>query len=227
MSGGELRLEGIQGVAIIARKKSIKFMILMLFSAIVGMGAYSVSVMSRPVSPLDPSSLARVERGDVARSVVAIGSIEPISKIEIKSKPAQMKHFQGQAVLANSSSRTYPPGGRRSRHHRSPQVRRHCSNRPPRQIRTVAFRPSCFHSSCTRPGTCWLEQFSRIGFHNRYRYIQTKALVVAPFCRRVVDPVRDENVCIPRVARKAVRSPDQLCPVGAEHREAIKSFVEG
>ena len=42
--------------------------------------------MSRPASSLDPSNLATVERGDLARSVVAIGRIEPISKVEIKSK---------------------------------------------------------------------------------------------------------------------------------------------
>ncbi len=69
-----------------ARKKSRKFMFLTLLAAIVGTGAYSFSVMSRPVSSLDPSNLATVERGDLARSVVAIGRIEPISKVEIKSK---------------------------------------------------------------------------------------------------------------------------------------------
>ena len=69
-----------------ARKKSRKFMFLTLLAAIVGMGAYSFSVMSRPASSLDPSNLATVEWGDLARSVVAIGRIEPISKVEIKSK---------------------------------------------------------------------------------------------------------------------------------------------
>jgi HlyD family secretion protein len=58
----------------------------MLFAAIAAMGAYSFSVMSRPRSSLDPSRFAIVERGDLARSVVAIGRIEPISKVEIKSK---------------------------------------------------------------------------------------------------------------------------------------------
>ncbi len=69
-----------------ARKKSRKFVFVMLFAAVVAMGAYGFSVMSRPVSALDPSRLASVERGDLARSVVAIGRIEPIAKVEIKSK---------------------------------------------------------------------------------------------------------------------------------------------
>jgi HlyD family secretion protein len=35
---------------------------------------------------IDPARLATIERGDVAKSVVATGRIEPISKVEIKSK---------------------------------------------------------------------------------------------------------------------------------------------
>jgi len=35
---------------------------------------------------IDPSRLAAVERGDVARSVVATGKIQPLAKVEIKSK---------------------------------------------------------------------------------------------------------------------------------------------
>jgi HlyD family secretion protein len=40
----------------------------------------------RPNHQIDPSKLAAVERGDVARSVVATGKIEPLAKVEIKSK---------------------------------------------------------------------------------------------------------------------------------------------
>jgi len=36
--------------------------------------------------PIDPNRLARVARGDVARSVVATGKIQPITKVEVKSK---------------------------------------------------------------------------------------------------------------------------------------------
>ena len=36
--------------------------------------------------PVDPNRLAKVTRGDVARSVVATGQIQPITKVEVKSK---------------------------------------------------------------------------------------------------------------------------------------------
>jgi HlyD family secretion protein len=35
---------------------------------------------------IDPSRLATIERGDVARSVVATGKVQPLTKVEIKSK---------------------------------------------------------------------------------------------------------------------------------------------
>ncbi len=37
-------------------------------------------------SQIDPNRLAKVQRGDVARSVVATGKIQPITKVEVKSK---------------------------------------------------------------------------------------------------------------------------------------------
>ncbi len=37
-------------------------------------------------SSIDPNRLAKVQRGDVARSVVATGKIQPITKVEVKSK---------------------------------------------------------------------------------------------------------------------------------------------
>ena len=41
---------------------------------------------TRGGTKIDPSKLAKVERGDLAKSVVATGKIEPITKVEIKSK---------------------------------------------------------------------------------------------------------------------------------------------
>ena len=35
---------------------------------------------------IDPTKIAAVERGDLAKSVVATGKVEPITKVEIKSK---------------------------------------------------------------------------------------------------------------------------------------------
>jgi len=71
-----------------ARKRSRKLIgtILFLMVALAGAGIYAVTVLSRPATEVDPSRLAAVERGDIARSVVAIGRIEPVAKVEIKSK---------------------------------------------------------------------------------------------------------------------------------------------
>jgi HlyD family secretion protein len=41
---------------------------------------------TRGSTKIDPSKLAKVERGDLAKSVVATGKIEPMTKVEVKSK---------------------------------------------------------------------------------------------------------------------------------------------
>src|SRR5215469_18782958 len=41
---------------------------------------------TRGSTKIDPSKLAKVERGDLAKSVVATGKIEPITNVEVKSK---------------------------------------------------------------------------------------------------------------------------------------------
>jgi HlyD family secretion protein len=41
---------------------------------------------ARGGTKIDPEKLAKVERGDLAKSVVATGKIEPITKVEVKSK---------------------------------------------------------------------------------------------------------------------------------------------
>src|SRR2546427_6499269 len=71
-----------------SRKRSRKLLVTILFLmvVVVGGGIYAVTVLSRPATDIDPSRLATVERGDIARSVVAIGRIEPVAKVEIKSK---------------------------------------------------------------------------------------------------------------------------------------------
>lgn len=40
----------------------------------------------RPTHTIDPDKLATVERGDIARSVVATGKVEPLTQVEVKSK---------------------------------------------------------------------------------------------------------------------------------------------
>jgi len=49
-------------------------------------GGYGVYAALRPTHDIDPSKLAAVERGDLARVVVATGKIQPLSKVEVKSK---------------------------------------------------------------------------------------------------------------------------------------------
>ncbi|HYK38410.1 MAG TPA: efflux RND transporter periplasmic adaptor subunit [Candidatus Eremiobacteraceae bacterium] len=49
-------------------------------------GGYGVKAALSPNHEIDPSKLADVERGDLARVVVATGKIQPLSKAEIKSK---------------------------------------------------------------------------------------------------------------------------------------------
>ena len=53
----------------------------LLAGAIIG-----VRAALRTNHQIDPSKLAAVERGDIARSVVATGKIEPLAKVEVKSK---------------------------------------------------------------------------------------------------------------------------------------------
>ena len=48
-------------------------------------GAY-MSTLNGAATNIDPSRLATVEQGTMVRSVVATGKIEPITKVEIKSK---------------------------------------------------------------------------------------------------------------------------------------------
>ncbi|HTW23845.1 MAG TPA: efflux RND transporter periplasmic adaptor subunit [Candidatus Baltobacteraceae bacterium] len=46
----------------------------------------AASAALRPNHAIDPDKLAAVDRGDIARSVVATGKIEPLTKVEVKSK---------------------------------------------------------------------------------------------------------------------------------------------
>jgi HlyD family secretion protein len=50
------------------------------------LGLLAVTGAFRPTKPIPPEKIVTVERGDVARSVVARGKIEPLSRVGIKSK---------------------------------------------------------------------------------------------------------------------------------------------
>lgn len=70
-----------------ARSKRRKLLIGAATTVALGiLGLYGYTVLARPATAVDPSRLATVERGDLARSVVATGRVEPITKVEIKSK---------------------------------------------------------------------------------------------------------------------------------------------
>ena len=70
-----------------ARKKSRKGLIVSAaLLAVAGLAAFSLMRISGAKAEIDPSKIATASRGDLARSVVATGRIEPVSKVEIKSK---------------------------------------------------------------------------------------------------------------------------------------------
>jgi HlyD family secretion protein len=49
-------------------------------------GILMAAMLLRSNHTIDPSKLAGVEKGDIARSVVATGKVEPLAKVEVKSK---------------------------------------------------------------------------------------------------------------------------------------------
>ena len=55
-------------------------------AAIVLLIAVGVFAATRSGAKIDPSKLAKVEKGDLAKSVVATGKVTPITKVEVKSK---------------------------------------------------------------------------------------------------------------------------------------------
>jgi len=67
-------------------KRSFFWILLALILAVGGVAFFSLRALSRTPAKIDPEKLARVERMDLARSVVATGKIEPTTKVEIKSK---------------------------------------------------------------------------------------------------------------------------------------------
>jgi len=57
---------------------------------VVGVAVIALVVVAvaatRGGTKIDPTKLAKVEKGDLAKSVVATGKVTPITKVEIKSK---------------------------------------------------------------------------------------------------------------------------------------------
>jgi HlyD family secretion protein len=74
-------------VVVAASRKSKRFWIWMSVGIVLILAMAGVG-LARLVKggSIDPNRLAKVTRGDVARSVVATGTIQPITKVEVKSK---------------------------------------------------------------------------------------------------------------------------------------------
>src|SRR3984893_11978543 len=68
------------------KKRTRPILWITLAVVLLGGGAYGVMAALRPNRTINPSKLASAERGDLARVVVATGKIQPLSKVEIKSK---------------------------------------------------------------------------------------------------------------------------------------------
>ena len=56
--------------------------VVLLVIVVIGIGAARLVRTTN----IDPNRIAKVQRGDVTRSVVATGKIQPITKVEVKSK---------------------------------------------------------------------------------------------------------------------------------------------
>jgi HlyD family secretion protein len=67
-------------------KKGRRKLVWIVGVAVVLLGAVGAAAALRPGRAIDPSRLASVEKGDIAKSVVATGKIEPLAKVQVKSK---------------------------------------------------------------------------------------------------------------------------------------------
>jgi HlyD family secretion protein len=67
------------------RRKSRKRLII-ASASVVALAVFGLMAAHRGGKEIDPSRLAAIEKGDVARSVVATGKVQPLTKVEIKSK---------------------------------------------------------------------------------------------------------------------------------------------
>lgn len=68
------------------KKKSRRLIYILGSFAVVIIIVVGLVAATRGSTKIDPSKLAKVERGDLAKSVVATGKIEPITNVEVKSK---------------------------------------------------------------------------------------------------------------------------------------------
>jgi HlyD family secretion protein len=69
-----------------ARRSRKGWIITVIILLLAGAGVTAFMLLSRTEKGIGDSRLGTVDRGDIARSVVATGKVEPITKVEIKSK---------------------------------------------------------------------------------------------------------------------------------------------
>jgi HlyD family secretion protein len=67
-------------------KKSRRGLIISLLALLAVAGLWGFTALTGASTTIDPAKIAVVERGTMRRSVVATGKVEPITKVEIKSK---------------------------------------------------------------------------------------------------------------------------------------------
>ena len=68
------------------KKRNKKLFIIVGVVVLLVLVGGGVAIAKSGGGKVDPSKLAKVEQGDLAKSVVATGKIEPITKVDIKSK---------------------------------------------------------------------------------------------------------------------------------------------
>lgn len=70
----------------IAKRKSRRWLWVTLVLTVLIGGGVAMSSAYRTNPSIDPAKLSKIEVGNIARSVVATGKIEPLTKVEVKSK---------------------------------------------------------------------------------------------------------------------------------------------
>src|SRR2546426_4736749 len=68
------------------RKRRRRIILCIIILLVLVGAAIGVTAALRRNHQIDPAKLATVERGDIARSVVATGKVQPLAKVEVKSK---------------------------------------------------------------------------------------------------------------------------------------------
>ena len=68
------------------KKRRKRIIIISVIVGVVLLGVVGLYAFTRGGTKIDPSKLAKVEKGDLAKSVVATGKVTPITKVEVKSK---------------------------------------------------------------------------------------------------------------------------------------------